>query len=78
MMTYRSNIIKSILNIIISTLIIIAVLYVGIRVFNYTENIILKILDVLTIIMLLFIYIIIIDFQYYNLKWNLKKNKNKK
>ncbi len=77
-MTYRSNIIKSILNIIISTLIIIAVLYVGIRVFNYTENIILKILDVLTIIMLLFIYIIIIDFQYYNLKWNLKKNKNKK
>ena len=77
-MTYRSKIIKSILNIIISTLIIIAVLYVGIRVFNYTENIILKILDVLTIIMLLFIYIIIIDFQYYNLKWNLKKNKNKK
>lgn len=78
MTTYRSKIIKSILTIIISAIIIIAGVYVGVIIYNYTESIMFKILDILTIIMLIFICIITIDFQYYNIKWNLKKIKNEK
>lgn len=78
MTTYHSKIIKSILTIIISAIIIIAGVYAGVIIYNYTESIMFKILDVLTIIMLIFICIITIDFQYYNIKWNLKKIKNEK
>jgi hypothetical protein len=78
MTTYHSKIIKSILTIIISAIIIIAGVYVGVIIYNYTESIMFKILDILTIIMLIFICIITIDFQYYNIKWNLKKIKNEK
>lgn len=77
-MTCRSKIIKSILIIVFLKLILIGFFYGGIQLFINTESIVHRILEVLILIMILFIHIIIIDFQYYNIKWNIKKIKNEK
>jgi hypothetical protein len=77
-MTCRSKIIKSILIIVFLKLILIGFFYAGIQLFINTESIAYRILEILILIMILFIHIIIIDFQYYNIKWNIKKIKNEK
>ena len=77
-MTYRSKIIKSIITILISTIIFISLFYLGIKFYQNTDRLIYKALELLTLTIIIFMYIVIVDFQYYNIKWTLKKIQNDK
>lgn len=77
-MTYRSKIIKSILTIIISTIILVCIFYIGVEFYKITYNLIYKLFEILILTIMLFTYIVVVDFQYYNIKWALKKIENDK
>ena len=77
-MTYRSKIIKAIIIICLSTIICALLIYMGIKLFEITDSIFYKTLEVITMILIAFAYWVIVDFQYYNIKWNIKRIENDK
>ncbi len=77
-MTYRSKIIKAILIICFSTIISALLIYMGIKLFAVTDSIFYKTLEVITMLLIAFIYWVVIDFQYYNIKWYKKRIENDK
>jgi hypothetical protein len=77
-MTYRSKIIKAILIICFSTIISALLIYMGIKLFAVTDSIFYKTLEVITMLLIAFIYWVLIDFQYYNIKWYKKRIENDK
>lgn len=77
-MTYRSKIIKAILIICFSTIISALLIYMGIKLFAVTDSIFYKTLEVITMLLIAFIYWVVIDFQYYNIKWCKKRIENDK
>lgn len=77
-MTYRSKIIKAIIIICCSTIICSFIIYMGIKLFLITDSFFYKTLEVITMILIAFVYVVVVDFQYYNIKWTLKKIENDK
>ncbi len=77
-MTYRSKIIKAILIICFSTIISALLIYMGIKLFAVTDSIFYKTLEVITMLLIAFIYWVVIYFQYYNIKWYKKRIENDK
>ena len=77
-MTYHSKIIKAILIICFSTIISALLIYMGIKLFAVTDSIFYKTLEVITMLLIAFIYWVVIDFQYYNIKWYKKRIENDK
>ena len=77
-MTYHSKIIKAILIICFSTIISALLIYMGIKLFAVTDSIFYKTLEVITMLLIAFICWVVIDFQYYNIKWYKKRIENDK
>jgi len=77
-MTYRAKIIKAIIIICLSTIICALLIYMGIKLFEITDSIFYKTLEVITMLLIAFICCVIVDFQYYNIKWNKKRIENDK
>ena len=50
----------------------------GIKLFAVTDSIFYKTLEVITMLLIAFICWVVIDFQYYNIKWYKKRIENDK